>query len=173
MKFLDLTLYPIQSIPVHLKYIPPLILLSFLFLSCGEVEVLEVQTRLNVEEYEQIISPMIEAFDCEICHSMQLGGFRWVDQPESAEDAELNFLNIQRALNLNETIESPLIKRLTPPEPSHPLYFCPNDCNFVKLTKWIESPQGIGDLETLDCVTPVERVQLNRCTPSESNSSAK
>ena len=100
------------------------IVLGVLYVGCGgEIEDLKTQEALDPNQYVETIEPLLVPLGCQGCHAQELGGFKF-NVPLDLTTSNENFLYIQQSLNLKEPAESPLLKRLMAPEPSHPLYFC-------------------------------------------------
>ena len=133
------------------------VFLGGLCIGCGgEIESLETQEALDPAQYVEIIEPLIVPLGCQGCHAQELGGFKF-NVPLDLTISNENFLYIQQSLNLKEPTESPLLKRLIAPEPSHPLYFCEKDCRYQSILAWV-STVGAVDYENLECVDPINEM---------------
>ena len=119
----------------------------------GEIESLKTQETLDPNQYIESIEPLLAPLQCEACHAQELGGFKF-NFPQSLTISNENFLYIQQSINLQEPSESSLLKRLTPPNSGHPLYFCESDCRYQSILAWI-STVGIVDYDALECTEPV------------------
>ena len=122
----------------------------------GEIEDLKTQETLDPNQYVELIEPLLAPLQCEGCHAQELGGFKF-NYPQDLTISNENFLYIQQSINLQEPSESPLLKRLTPPNSGHPLYFCESDCRYQSMIAWI-STVGAVDYEALDCTEPVNEM---------------
>ena len=157
----------IQSIYLKLLVLS---ILSFSILGCGgEVEELRVQESLSPMDYVYQIEPLLTPLGCEACHTQENGGFKF-NLPVGEDNERLatsfdNFLYIQQALNRIDPEESPLLKRMTYPEPTHPVYFCKQDCRYQKILTWI-SEVGQIDYDAIQCAEPVNEsgpVEFSQC----------
>jgi hypothetical protein len=119
----------------------------------GEIENLKTQDTLDPNQYIEVIEPLLAPLGCEACHAQELGGFKFT-YPQDLSISNENFLYIQQSINSRQPLESPLLTRLTAPEPSHPIYFCETDCRFQSILAWI-STVGQVDYEGLDCEAPL------------------
>ena len=127
-----------------------LLTLSLLCLACGEVEEISTKLAPDPEQYPTLIEPLLAELRCDDCHGQVLGGFRYTPAQTAAELSD-NFLYVQRSISLMNPAESPLLSRLTPPEPVHPVYFCPTDCRYQTILTWITNPSPPADYSDLSC----------------------
>jgi hypothetical protein len=138
-------------IPTSLLTTPSLVLpLILLCFACGEVEEISTKTAPDPEQYAVVIEPLLAELRCDDCHGQVLGGFRYTPAQTPAELND-NFLYVQRSITLSSPAESPLLARLTPPEPIHPVYFCPTDCRYQTILTWITNPSPPADYSALSC----------------------
>ena len=122
----------------------------------GEIESLQTQETLDPNQYIEAIEPLLAPLQCEACHAQELGGFKF-NYPQNLTISNENFLYIQQSINLEEPSESSLLKRLTPPNSGHPLYFCESDCRYQSILTWIETV-GIVDYEAIECTDPTNEM---------------